>query len=397
MKEWVKLLKNHPLLMSYGFFFNFFSSFGQTFFVSLLVPFWIAEIGITNSEFGSMYGLISVTSALTLPIFGRYIDLMPLRRYSLIIFIGLILSVTLLTTANSFLLLLGGLFMVRLFGQGLMTHTASTGIAKLFDRERGKALAFTSLGHPAAQLILPFLFALVSALVSWRLSLILLALLSLFLMLPMIIRITPDKEKAVTASQNGSGREGKNHFLLSRTFWQIAANIFLMPFLSTAIMLYQYTIAEQKGWDHSWVLFSFSFFAIFNGLSIFFSGDLIDRFSGIRLFPYYLLPALAGFTTMTLFDNRWIFPLFYGLLGISSGLGSTIKTAVQAEVYGTAQLGQVRSYLSTIMVLGTAAGPPVLGYLLDIRFSISHVMLSAALLTVVIFLVSLLVKVKKPV
>ncbi len=307
MKEWVKLLKNHPLLMSYGFFFNFFSSFGQTFFVSLLVPFWIAEIGITNSEFGSMYGLISVTSALTLPLFGRYIDLMPLRRYSLIIFIGLILSVTLLTTANSFLLLLGGLFMVRLFGQGLMTHTASTGIAKLFDRERGKALAFTSLGHPAAQLILPFFFALVSTLVSWRLSLILLALLSLFLMLPMIIRI-----------------------------------------------------------------------------------------SGIRLFPYYLLPALAGFTAMTLFDNKWIFPIFYDLLGISSGLGSTIKTAVQAEVYGTAQLGQVRSYLSTIMVLGTAAGPPVLGYLLDISFSISHVMLSAALLTVVVFLVSLLVKVKKP-
>lgn len=307
MKEWVKLLKNHPLLMSYGFFFNFFSSFGQTFFVSLLVPFWIIEIGITNSEFGSMYGLISVTSALTLPLFGRYIDLMPLRRYSLIIFIGLILSVTLLTTANSFLLLLGGLFMVRLFGQGLMTHTASTGIAKLFDRERGKALAFTSLGHPAAQLILPFFFALVSTLVSWRLSLILLALLSLFLMLPMIIRI-----------------------------------------------------------------------------------------SGIRLFPYYLLPALAGFTAMTLFDNKWIFPIFYGLLGISSGLGSTIKTAVQAEVYSTAQLGQVRSYLSTIMVLGTAAGPPVLGYLLDISFSISHVMLSAALLTVVVFLVSLLVKVKKP-
>lgn len=99
---------------------------------------------------------------------------------------------------------------------------------------------------------------------------------------------------------------------------------------------------------------------------------------------------------MTLFDNKWIFPIFYGLLGISSGLGSTIKTAVQAEVYGTAQLGQVRSYLSTIMVLGTAAGPPVLGYLLDISFSISHVMLSAALLTVVVFLVSLLVKVKKP-
>lgn len=395
MKDWFKLLKNNPLLMSYGFLFNFFSSFGQTFFVSLLVPFWVVGIGVTNSEFGSMYGLISVTSALTLPLFGRYIDLMPLRRYSLIIFIGLILSVTILSVANSFLVLLGGLFLVRLFGQGLMTHTAATGIAKLFDKERGKALAFTSLGHPAAQLILPFLFALASAQFNWQLTLILMALLSLFVMLPLIIRITPDKEKIATISGKVSTVEDNGHFLLSRTFWQIATNIFLIPFLSTAIMLYQYTIAENKGWEPSWVLFSFSFFAIFNGLSIFFSGDLIDRFSGIKLFPYYLLPALVGFTAMTLFDGKWMFPLFYGLLGISSGLGSTIKTAVQAEVYGSAQLGKIRSYLSTIMVLGTAAGPPVLGYLLDKDFSINYIMLYAALLTLIVFILSLLLKVQK--
>ena len=395
MKDWFKLLKNNPLLMSYGFLFNFFSSFGQTFFVSLLVPFWVMGIGVTNSEFGSMYGLISVTSALTLPLFGRYIDLMPLRRYSLIIFIGLILSVAILSVANSFLVLLGGLFLVRLFGQGLMTHTAATGIAKLFDKERGKALAFTSLGHPAAQLILPFLFALASAQFNWQLTLILMALLSLFVMLPLIIRITPDKEKIATISGKVSTVEDNGHFLLSRTFWQIATNIFLIPFLSTAIMLYQYTIAENKGWEPSWVLFSFSFFAIFNGLSIFFSGDLIDRFSGIKLFPYYLLPALVGFTAMTLFDGKWMFPLFYGLLGISSGLGSTIKTAVQAEVYGSAQLGKIRSYLSTIMVLGTAAGPPVLGYLLDKDFSINYIMLYAALLTLIVFILSLLLKVQK--
>src|SRR5690554_4311633 len=157
MKDWIKLLKNNPLLMSYGFLFNFFSSFGQTFFISLMVPFWIAEIGITNSEFGSMYGLISVISALTLPLFGSYIDFMSLRKYSLIVFLGLIISVAFLSASNSFLFLLAGLFLVRFFGQGLMTHASSTGIAKLFDKERGKALAFTSLGHPFAQLLLPFL------------------------------------------------------------------------------------------------------------------------------------------------------------------------------------------------------------------------------------------------
>ncbi|MEN6589380.1 MAG: MFS transporter, partial [Proteiniphilum sp.] len=289
MHSWSKFILNNRLLLSYGFFFNFFSSYGQTFFVSLLVPFWIVELHITNAEFGSMYGLVSVASALALPLIGRQIDFMSLRRFSLLIFAGLILSVALLSAANSFLLLLTGLFLVRFFGQGLMTHTSSTGIAKLFDEERGKALAFTSLGHPFAQLLLPFLFVLLTGIFNWRLSFILLALLSLIIMLPLIFHISPEEERSDDPS-NGAEKEGGSHFLLSRRFWQIALNIFVIPFLSTAIMLYQYRIAESKGWDSSWVIFSFSFFAVFNGLSMFFSGGLIDRFSGVRLFPYYLLP-----------------------------------------------------------------------------------------------------------
>jgi MFS family permease len=340
-----------------------------------------------------MYGLISVASALALPLIGRQIDFMPLRRFSLLIFVGLILSVSLLSAANSFLLLLSGLFLVRFFGQGLMTHTSSTGIAKLFDEERGKALAFTSLGHPFAQLILPFLFVFLTGIFNWRISLVLLVLLSVIMMLPLIFYISPEEESK-DGQSNGAEKKRGNHFLLSRRFWQIAVNIFVIPFLSTAIMLYQYTIADSKGWDASWVIFSFSFFAVFNGLSMFFSGGLIDRFSGVRLFPYYLLPALAGFVVMTFFDHQWIYPVFYGLLGVSSGLGSTIKTAVQAEVYGTAQLGEVRSYLSTIMVLGTAAGPPLLGYLLDIRWSMEYIMSGAAILLLIIFIMSVSFKQK---
>ena len=231
MHSWSKFILNNRLLLSYGFFFNFFSSYGQTFFVSLLVPFWIAELHITNAEFGSMYGLVSVASALALPLIGRQIDFMPLRRFSLLIFTGLILSVSLLSAANSFLLLLTGLFLVRFFGQGLMTHTSSTGIAKLFDEERGKALAFTSLGHPFAQLILPFVFVLVTGIFNWRLSFILLALLSLIIMLPLIFHISPEEEIEDDPS-NGAVKEQGNHFLLSRRFWQIAVNIFVIPLVS---------------------------------------------------------------------------------------------------------------------------------------------------------------------
>jgi len=43
---------------------------------------------------------------------------------------------------------------------------------------------------------------------------------------------------------------------------------------------------------------------------------------------------------------------------------------------------------SAIMVLGTAAGPPVLGYLLDIRWSMDYIMSGAAILLLIIFIIS---------
>jgi MFS family permease len=91
-------------------------------------------------------------------------------------------------------------------------------------------------------------------------------------------------------------------------------------------------------------VFSFAFYAVFYALSLLLSGPLVDRFTGIRLFPIYLLPTLLVLIVITVSSNKWVFPLFYALLGISSGLGSTIRTAVQVEIYGKKDLGKLRSY-----------------------------------------------------
>lgn len=272
-----------------------------------------------------------------------------------------------------------------------MTHTASTGIAKLFEKRRGKALAFTSMGHPFAQFLLPLLFAFLAAWLNWRLSLLLMIGTAFLLMWPLMAKVPSEKPYVAGPLNTGQVRQGR-HFMLTRRFWLVAFNVFLIPFLNTAIMLYQYAIAAEKGWDASWVVFSFSMFAVFNGISLIFSGDLIDRFTGLRLFPLYLLPALLGFVGMVFIDDRWIFPVFYALLGVSTGLGSTIKTAVQAELYGTAQLGQLKSYLSTMVVLGTAVGPPILGFMLDATIRVEHIMLSAAILLLLITLSTLTIK-----
>jgi MFS family permease len=375
-------------LLNFGFLFNFYSSFGQTFFISLFVPYWVESLKISNAAFGSMYATVTIVSAFLISVVGKYIDRMPLKRYGLLVFSGLMVSVIVLSQAYHVAVLMVGLFLVRWFGQGLMTHTSSTGISKYFDEHRGKALGFTALGHPAGQFVLPLVVVPLIAWTNWRTSLIIMAVVALAVVVPSLWAISPVSgfEPDAFASKNTSD-SNVNYFKSSR-FWIIASNSFLVPFICTAVFLYQYTIGQSKGWDTSWVAFSFAFFAVFSAAALLFSGNLVDRFSGIKLFPLYLIPTLLALIIIAITNQKWVFPVFYALLGISSGMGSTIKTAVQVEVYGKGNLGKIRSYFSTILVLSTALGPPAFGFFIDRQYSLNSIFGIAAFFVLIIILFS---------
>lgn len=388
MKDWFRFLNSNKRLLNFGFLFNFFSSFGQTFFISLFVPFWVESLQITNAAFGTLYASVTIVSAALLSISGKYIDKMSLKKFALLVFSGLMGSVVVLSQAYNLVVLMLGLLLIRWFGQGMMTHTSSTGIAKHFDTHRGKALGFTALGHPAGQFILPLLVIPLIGFAGWRASMLYLAGAAMLLVLPTLWSISPATGLKIQVRNPQDQPEEKANYLKSIKFWIIATNSLVIPFLATAVFLYQYTIGQSKGWDISWVAFSFAFYAIFNAAALLISGNLVDRFTGLRLFPLYLFPALLALILMSVADFKWVFPMFYALFGISSGLGSTIKTALQVEVYGTGNLGKIRSYFSTLLVLSTALGPPVFGYLIDQQFSFNSIMGIAALFVLAVMLVS---------
>ncbi|MBN1463591.1 MAG: MFS transporter, partial [Paludibacteraceae bacterium] len=266
--------------------------------------------------------------------------------------------------------------------------TSATGIAKYFNKNRGKALGVTALGNPAGQLILPLLIMPLIVSFGWRYSLLLLSVLAILMIIPSLWAITPVTPFEAEFTNNNKASNSKINYFTNNKFWVLAINTFTIPFLCTAIFLYQYLIGKNYGWSTQWVAFSFAFYAAFYALSLLLSGSLVDRFTGIRLFPIYLLPTLLVLIVITVSSNKWVFPLFYALLGISSGLGSTIRTAVQVEIYGKKDLGKLRSYISTIMVLSTAAGPPIFGFFIDKNYSLNSIMLGNAVFILLVILVS---------
>jgi len=62
------------------------------------------------------------------------------------------------------------------------------------------------------------------------------------------------------------------------------------------------------------------------------------------------------------------------------GLGSTVKTALLVEVYGTRNLGAIRSVSATVMVVSTALSPVLFGFLLDHGFGFTFISSACACL-----------------
>jgi MFS family permease len=99
------------------------------------------------------------------------------------------------------------------------------------------------------------------------------------------------------------------------------------------------------------------------------SGQMVDRFTAVRLLPLLLLPmglacfVLAGITA------QWSVFVFMALLGLSAGFSSTLLGAIWAEIYGTAQLGAIRSVIVSAMVFMSALGPGLSGFLIDMNVS----------------------------
>jgi hypothetical protein len=66
-----------------GFLLTMFSSFGQTFFIGLSGNELRASFSLSDGEFGTIYMLATLGSALTLPWLGKFLDVLPGRKMAL--------------------------------------------------------------------------------------------------------------------------------------------------------------------------------------------------------------------------------------------------------------------------------------------------------------------------
>ncbi|WP_017582134.1 MFS transporter [Nocardiopsis valliformis] len=151
-----------------GFALFLFSSFGQTFFVSLFSADLRGEFELSHGQFGALFTAATLAAALVMTQVGRAVDLYGAHRVVPALMLMLALGAALMAVTFHVWVLFLALFILRLFGQGMMSHTSFTLTGRWFVRERGRATSVAALGLNTGEALLPLAVVAVLALAGWR-------------------------------------------------------------------------------------------------------------------------------------------------------------------------------------------------------------------------------------
>ncbi len=384
-------LKENRHLLGFGMLLAFLSSFGQTFLISLYLPSIQDAFELTDAGFSSIYAAATLASAFSLSWLGRFIDKLNIIRFTLMVMVGLIITLIVFSQAYYLLFLFLALFGLRLFGQGLLSHTSITSMARFFDVGRGKAISIASLGHPLGEMILPILVVTVIYAIGWRYAVLLTA---IFVAMSMpyafyLLRKNADfsrlrKLLPPRMSTSEASQAKPLAIIKSKAFWIIMPSSLASASIGTGFLLFKLKLGLTYGWSPSFVAIGFTAYAVGNALANLLSGVLADKYSGKKMFPFYLLPALCGLTCLLMSKHEWVYIALVAGIGITNGFGGTAKNVALAELYGVNIIGSVRSLFITVMVFSTALGPLLFGFLLDGGFTFVQI----AVISIIIYILT---------
>lgn len=379
-----------------GVLLTFFSSVGQTFFIAAFAGAIRADFSLSHGDFGAVYMMATLGSALTLVFIGRLLDEIEIYKVAAGLIVALAVACCLMASARTVPVLLLVIFLLRLFGQGMMSHTAMVAIGKWFVAERGRAVSIATTGHQLGEGILPLAVVSLLLVAEWRTAWLVAAAALLVVALPLsyVFLSIPRTPSQADRDNHEAGRQWtRAEALRDLPFWAVCTGVVAPAFIGTSVFFHQVHLSELKAWAPGVVASSFAVMSIASVSVGLLTGQLIDRYSAKRLLPVFLFPLALGCSVLALVDTPLAMAVFMFLLGVSYGVSNAVFGAIWPEIYGTRHLGAIRAIVSAAMVFSSALGPGLTGWLLDrgIGFEIQLLFMSVyCLLTMlVLFPVSL--------
>lgn len=366
--------------VSFGFVLAFASAPGQTFFISLSSGAIRREFGLEHLELSALYTGATVLSALLMLKLGRLADRPRLVATTLWTLASLGVACLLMASAGHVVVLAVAFIMLRLLGQGLLSHLAMTGLGRYFASARGRALAVATLGYPCAEGLLPSAVAWGLTSTSWRMVWLTTGAVVLTLLLPLVGRLgrgcfegprraPPTVETDAAHFRATAGRAGRGatrgEVLRDPRFYLALPAVLLPAFVLTGVFFHQVHLAEVRGWSLTQLAQLYPGYAVAATLASLGAGWLVDRASAWTLLIVSLMPLAGGMAALTMSETILGGAAFYVLAGVTAGWASVLQGTLWPEQYGTEWLGDIRAVAVTGLILSSSAAPLVVGASLD--------------------------------
>lgn len=387
----LKLIRTEWRLLLFGFLMTFWSSPGQTFLISLFSGEIRAELQLSDGEFGAVYSMATLLSAVVMVWSGTLLDRIDLKKFSLAIVFGLSIGCTLMSFSAGIASLFIGLFMMRQMGQGLMFITSTTAVVRYIDSNKGKSTALAGMGYPISEALMPSLVVALILWLGWRSSWQTLGIILVAFMVPAIFYLLRHHQQRhrqylhqIMSDETSNNPVDKrrqwtrSEVIRDKYFYLFMPGLMSQPLMFTGFIFHQVHLVESRDWSLSAWASLFLMYALVSVATKFITGFWVDRFGAIRLVPFISLPMSLGLLILSVTSDLFWGGVFLALTGITVGFQSTVSAPFWVDMYGSRHLGAIKSLGAALMVFSTAVSPVLFGWLIDRGVTIEVLAMASA-------------------
>jgi MFS family permease len=368
---------------------------GQTMGVSVFTDHLIRVTGLTRLELAYTYLAGTLGSSLLLPMGGTYLDRRGSRATGVVACLVVATTLCVMTQldriADGLATLFGmseatpiaaavlvlGFMSLRFSGQGMLTMSSRTMMAKWFERRRGLASGVSGVFVSGGFAIAPLFLLWLIDLADWRGAWLMLAALvgiGMSLMIVIFFRENPEEcglrmdgrpaaEEHATFDASSMADEPcftRGEALRTARFWSVTLTLALQAMVFTGITFHITDLGVDTGIGGREAVQLFVPMAVVSTLVGMLSGWAADKVP-VRA----LVLASVSFQTIAYIGagrlgETWFMVMLVVGWGCAGGLFSTLLNVAIPNFFGRTHLGAISSVQMSCMVAASAAGPAFL-------------------------------------
>lgn len=369
---------------------------GQTAGVGVFTDYIIDALDVSRDQLSLAYMIGTLVSGFVLPFSGRLIDVLGVRFMSVIVSLGLAVSLLILSGVDGLatriepIVPLGmapmvaaslAFFLIRFFGQGNMTTVGRVAMGRWFNRHRGMVTSISGIPVSLAFNSAPWFLSIAIAAFGWRQTSWLMAVIVGGVMASLgllFLRDTPEECGLVMDGTPQTEEAQQKHpdlhpihreftrrqALGSLSFWTIALILSLHGMIITAVAFHITSFGQEMGKTAVEATCVFLYFTLITLPVRFAVAYVMDRTRiplawVLTTISVTIAGSLAG---LMYFDAPLGFFVTILMFGVTGGIWGVLADASLPRFFGRKHLGAISSTAMSAMVLSSALGPVLFSY-----------------------------------